>query len=160
MLFSPRVIGLTLFSCLLALALSLRAMPEEDSLSLAVYHKGERAANLPAVFPQARPFTLLLHARQTLPSDASALACANLFAAVDKLTGLQYYSHSEKKMTTLFMESVVLEHPRAREHERTEFSQVAARHHVLCAPSRQPYRRSRLSRYTVRRLCERHTLSL
>lgn len=85
-----------------------------DSLTVLVYQKGEAPHNLPKVFPQARPFTLLLHARTTIPHAVAPLQCANLFAAAHRLAGLQYYSHSEGAMRTLFKESAVLAHPRSR----------------------------------------------
>ncbi len=110
MLFSIKAL-FVFCQCLLA-GLANGAIPN-DSLTVVVYQKDETPQNLPKVFPQARPFTLLLHARTTISDAATPLQCANLFAAAHKLTGLQYYSHSEGALKTLFKESAVLAHPRA-----------------------------------------------
>ncbi len=106
---ASRLIFATIFLTLLARPPALRS----DSLSVKVYHQGERPENLPNVFPPARPFTLLLHAHSTLRTKAEPLPCANLFAAAHKLTGLRYYSHSAGALKTLFKECAVLAHPRA-----------------------------------------------
>lgn len=102
---------------LLFFLLLIDAMPRmthaQDSLRITIYHKGERIASAPEIFPRHRPFTLLLHARSTLHTNASMVQVADTFAAVHKLSGLQYYSHSERKLKTLFSECAVLEHPRA-----------------------------------------------
>lgn len=113
MRFVSRVIQIVTVLCLGVLATLARGGAVSDSLTVTVYHKGESPQNLPDVFPRARPFTLLLHAQATLPRTATPLQCANLFAAAHKLTGLQYYSHSENAMKMLFKESAVLAHPRA-----------------------------------------------
>jgi len=84
-----------------------------DSLRVAIYHKGEFPTQLPEVFPQHRPFKLLLHVQAKLNSRATTLQIADTLAAVQKLAGLQYYSHSEKKMKLLFKESARIEHPHA-----------------------------------------------
>lgn len=113
MRFISRDIQIVTVLCLGMLVSLARGGAVSDSLTVTVYNKGESPQNLPDVFPRSRPFTLLLHAQASLPRTATMLHCANLFAAAHKLSGLQYYSHSEGAMKILFKESAVLAHPRA-----------------------------------------------
>ncbi|NUO80981.1 hypothetical protein HUU05_12950 [candidate division KSB1 bacterium] len=101
------LISLTSFSPLLCWA------QQQEGLQIAIYHKGELPSQLPNVFPQHRPYKLLLHAHERIRTHTALLQLANMLAAPEKLAGLQYYSQSEKKMKTFFKESAAIAHPRA-----------------------------------------------
>lgn len=91
-----------------------------DSLHVEVFHNLQelRADTLPPEFPRHRPFKLLLRARGRVQSRLSVLQIADSLAALQRLAGLQYYSRTEKKRTTLFKASAVLAHPAARQAAR------------------------------------------
>ncbi|MGH7492230.1 MAG: DUF6675 family protein [bacterium] len=86
-----------------------------DSLFVSVYHDEEISLlnDLPEVFPRHRPAKLLLKCQSRVPARATILQIADSLAAMQKLVGLPYYSHTEKKMKTLFEVSEVLAHPRS-----------------------------------------------
>ncbi len=92
-----------------------------DSLRVEIFHHLQELErdSLPQEFPRHRPFKLLLRTRGRLHTRLSNLQIADTLAALERLTGLQYYSRTEKKHTTLFKASAVLAHPAARQAARS-----------------------------------------
>jgi len=88
----------------------------EQPLRLSIYRngKGVSKSELPRVFPSHRPFKLLLRYRGQVATGLNMLQIADTLAALQRLAGLQYYSRTEKKKTTLFKESAVVPFPSAR----------------------------------------------
>ncbi len=89
--------------------------PAPDSLRFIIYHDEEIATlnDLPEVFPRHRPARLLLKCEGRVSSRMTILQIADSLAALQRLVGLPYYSHTEKKMKPLFKTSAVITHPRA-----------------------------------------------
>ncbi len=95
---------------------SFAQVPASDSLRVSIYQEEEISTldSMPEVFPRHRPARLVLKCESRIPSRATILQIADSLAALRKLTGLPYYSHTEKEMKTLFKNSEVLAHPQAQ----------------------------------------------
>jgi len=116
-----RVLLLLFAGCISVLSARATADNSGDSLQVGIFHNLHelRADTLPPEFPRHRPFKLLLRTRGRLHTRLSNLQIADTLAALERLTGLQYYSRTEKKHTTLFKASAVLAHPAARQAARS-----------------------------------------